>query len=73
MPGITIDLRSLPAPSDTVRADLKFTPAVVLKVAGCIVLVTMGLYYLYSGKEEQSVPKMILGALLILAAFVVFF
>ncbi|MBI5623004.1 MAG: hypothetical protein HY924_04415 [Elusimicrobia bacterium] len=73
MPSVNIDLRSIPAPKDGVRAEIKFTPALIGKVAGCLVLLTMGLYYLYSGREQQSVSRMLLGAVLIIGAFVVFF
>ncbi|MBI5884316.1 MAG: hypothetical protein HZB91_14570 [Elusimicrobia bacterium] len=73
MSGIVIDFRSIAPPNDAVRADIKFTPALLGKVAGCLVILTMGLYYLYSGRENQSVSRMLLGAGLILAAFLLFF
>ncbi|MBI4678757.1 MAG: hypothetical protein HY748_14350 [Elusimicrobia bacterium] len=73
MPGVVSTLSRIPPATDKVAAEVQVTPALVGKVVGCLFLLTMGLYYLYSGKENQSVPRMLLGAVLVLGAFLVFF
>lgn len=43
---------------------LNITPQLAVKVAGAVVLMTIGLYYLATGREQRSLNRMILGALL---------
>ncbi|MBI5209003.1 MAG: hypothetical protein HY927_03420 [Elusimicrobia bacterium] len=72
MADFAVDLRNLPAPRETVRPEFKLTPALLLKVAGCLAVLTVGLYYLWSGKENQSLSRMLVGAVLVLGAFLLF-
>jgi hypothetical protein len=67
-----MDLRSVPQPSEKGGPWLDIKPTLGLKIAGAIVLMTLGLYYLDSGRERASLNRMVLGALLALASLFVF-
>ena len=67
-----LGLRSVPKPEDKVTVVLDVTQSVVFKAAVCIALLSVGMYYLLSGKEHRNLERMVLGGLLIFGAFFVF-
>jgi hypothetical protein len=67
-----MDLRSVPMPTGAVSPVFQATPKVAGRLFFGFGLSTAGFYYLGSGKKQQDVQKMILGAALILAALVLF-
>lgn len=70
--AVNFDLRSVPLPSQTAKPELLLTQSLVVKVAACLGIAAMGMYFLMSGKEHQDVKRMFLGAILIIGAFFVF-
>lgn len=70
--SVSFDLSSIPPPQESTRPALELTPAVLTKSAASLVLTSMGLYYLVSGKKLQSVERMVVGAALILGALLLF-
>lgn len=67
-----MDIRSLPAPAGTVTPVLQATPKAAGRLFFGFALSTAGMYYLGSGKKQQDVQKMILGACLVMAALFLF-
>lgn len=67
-----MDVRALPKPAGAVFPVFQATPRVAGKLFFGFGLSTAGLYYLGAGKKHQDVQKMILGAVLILAALFLF-
>lgn len=51
---------------------LNITPAVALRVAGSTVLISVGMYYLTSGRKEANLDRMISGAVLCLLSLLTF-
>lgn len=51
---------------------LAITPTVALRVSASTVLITVGMYYLVSGRKEASLDRMIGGAMLCLLSMLVF-
>ncbi len=72
MVGFLLDLRSIPEPQDATRPAMSLTPALMGRIALCAALIAMGMYYVLSGRERQSVGRMALGALMVIGAFFVF-
>lgn len=67
-----LDLRGIPAPEESSQPAFTLTPALLIKISVSLSLMAMGLYYLSSGKESASLRKMMLGAVLVIAALLVF-
>lgn len=68
-----IDLHSIPAPVDKAGAVMVVTPEVLIKMGGSAGVMCIGIYYVLAGKRDQEVGKMVIGAILIMASFFLFF
>lgn len=67
-----MNLRDFPAPSETIQPVFTLIPQMAAKIALAFLLSTVGIYYIGSGRKEQSLQKMILGAVLVLATLLFF-
>jgi hypothetical protein len=54
--------------SGGVQPAVQVAPKTVLRVAGAIVLLSMSMHYLATGRKEASLQRMITGAILALAS-----
>ncbi len=68
-----MEIRDLPNP-DKAAPSVVFnaTPSLAVKTVACLVLSTVGIYYLTVGKKQRDLQKMIVGAVLILASLFIF-
>lgn len=69
---MNMDLRNLPEPVDDGGPALALTQSIIFKVAMCIGLICMGIYYLMKGKRDGEVGSMVFGAILVIASFFLF-
>lgn len=67
-----MNIKDFPAPSETIQPVFTLSPQMAAKIALAFLLSTAGVYYVGSGRKEQSLQKMILGAVLVLAALFFF-
>lgn len=67
-----LDLRSIPAPEESAAPEFLLTPAILIKITLSLSIMSMGLYYLSSGKETANLRKMALGAALVVASLLIF-
>ncbi len=70
--AVNFDLRSISLPSQSAKPEIVLTQSLVVKVAACLGIASMGLYFLMSGKEQKDFNRMVLGAILVIGAFFVF-
>lgn len=68
-----MDASQAPQAAAGAKGLFHITPSILWKTAGSTIVTTAGLFYLGTGKKEQDLQKMIVGAALVLAGFFLFF
>jgi len=65
-------LRDVPPLPDAPTPELQFTPQVIFKFAGGVMLATAALYYLAKGREDKDLGKMLTGGVLAVLSVLLF-